>query len=457
LSVERPNDIWILVPSAEVVDWDGTTVIRDRRQGVILRLNRTAADVVRRLDGRRTVDDIVAGLAEVYEVEPEALGRDTRDLLRALQRGGLAGPTGESSPPPGPPRAGTQGPPDTPGGRAVGDHPAGDPADQPARLLNSAELELTYRCNQRCRHCFAPGPTGAAELETALLVDILGQLQRAGALRVNLTGGEVLLRPDVVDVARAGSDLGLSVTMVTNGTRMTSSLARGLAEAGVEEVEVSIHGATAETHDGFTRLAGSFTATMEGIGHIRAAGLRLSLIYVVGRHNWREYRQALFLMGSLTQNYGFSPLIYPTLAGGRGPLEYRVDDEQLAQLMRDGLYQPGGRECRAGTGAYRISPYGDVYPCPFVPRPVGDLRRRTLEEIWHDAACAAIREAPWRRPPPACQACPDLADCPRCPGLTRLEVGRYEAAHPEFCRIMRVWREVRREAEGGRDGTTVAG
>src|SRR5512143_1209457 len=127
--------------------------------------------------------------------------------------------------------------------------------------------EVTRRCNLNCVHCRAAAAQGPypGELTEPKSLEILEQIARMGKPVVILTGGEPLLREDIFDLARFGTERGLRMVMATNGTLLTPEIARKIRSSGIQRVSISLDGATAEEHDRFRQVQGAYRASLKGI------------------------------------------------------------------------------------------------------------------------------------------------------------------------------------------------
>src|SRR4030095_13084208 len=134
-------------------------------------------------------------------------------------------------------------------------------------------LELTYRCNWRCVFCYNPRHGDLQPLSVADWTDVLDDLRALGTLAVVLTGGEPLAHPEFLAIARAARTRGFAVRLFTNGSLVTDAMADELAALDLVSIEMSLHGATPETHDRTTARPGSFTALLEGVDRLKARGV----------------------------------------------------------------------------------------------------------------------------------------------------------------------------------------
>src|SRR3990172_9052307 len=135
----------------------------------------------------------------------------------------------------------------------------------------SVHFEITHRCNLGCEHCYlTEGPVGRPrptrpELSLEEIRPILDQLAEAGTLFLTLSGGEVFLRRDALDIVAHARSRGLSVTVFTTGTLLTPEAATRLADLHPLSVEVSIYSPQPEVHDRVTRIPGSHARSLRAL------------------------------------------------------------------------------------------------------------------------------------------------------------------------------------------------
>ena len=315
---------------------------------------------------------------------------------------------------------------------------------------------LTYRCNLACEHCYLDaGPTrlvgtdnfaDRSELDTDECFRVIDEIAAfAPECLTILTGGEPLLRRDILEIVGRAAERGLWVVIGTNGVRITENLARRLADAGARGLSISLDALDPDRHDGFRKVRGAWRNTVEGAGILNRAGLPFIVQTTAGSHNLGELDAiadfAHERLGAKVWNLYF---LVPT---GRGqfvsdmsPAQY---DEVLAAVYRiqrkydrrmivnakcaphyiktvlenagaeadrnamdggvgqayDGQAESGGAPaglglpqirtysggaggCPAGTHYMGIRPNGDVTPCPYLPVFAGSLRSSSLAELW---------------------------------------------------------------------------
>ncbi len=138
------------------------------------------------------------------------------------------------------------------------------------RLPLKGSIDLTYRCNNRCRHCWLWTDDGRGELSKEEIFDIVDQARAMGCREWAISGGEPMLRPDFAEIFDYITSRSRTYSLNTNGTLITPEIAQLMKRKGSKMV--ALYGATAEVHDHITRNPGSFDATMRGFELLREAG-----------------------------------------------------------------------------------------------------------------------------------------------------------------------------------------
>jgi MoaA/NifB/PqqE/SkfB family radical SAM enzyme len=218
---------------------------------------------------------------------------------------------------------------------------------------------LTLACNNACAFCpqqEARTSPGGGFFSSEAIQDRLREAARLDKT-VALVGGEPTLHPELFAFARLAREAGAEALVVqTNGRRLAySSYARGLVEAGVTAVDISLHGTTAAMHEFHTRTAGSFAQTLTGIGVARGAGLRVGVTCVLTRSNYRHAPELVRLAAARgARAVQFAPA-QQLPGGGRARA-------LAAAPRRDGASVPGRGEAgrpgagrRAAAGGERIA------------------------------------------------------------------------------------------------------
>ncbi len=200
----------------------------------------------------------------------------------------------------------------------------------PSHLLQFSEdkkpvvvWNVGQRCNLKCVHCYSHSHNReySGELSTAEGKDLIEDLARFGSPVILFSGGEPLLRKDLLDLGLLATDLGLRAVISTNGTLITPQMAGDLKRIGLSYVGVSLDGMK-ETNDRFRGVSGAFEAALNGIRNCQNAGIKVGLRFTINRRNAADISQIFDLIE--TENIPricFYHLVY----AGRGSALIRED------------------------------------------------------------------------------------------------------------------------------------
>ena len=153
--------------------------------------------------------------------------------------------------------------------------------------LQHVAWEITRSCNLLCSHCRASAHKGGyeGELTTEECFRVIDQILEVGKPMIILTGGEPLLRPDVLEIGKYAADRGLRVVMGTNGTLLNEEMAAKLKAIPVACVGVSLDFPSAARHDDFRCMIGTFDAAMSGIDNAKRAGIDIQINSTISKLN----------------------------------------------------------------------------------------------------------------------------------------------------------------------------
>jgi 12,18-didecarboxysiroheme deacetylase len=148
---------------------------------------------------------------------------------------------------------------------------------------------MTKRCNLKCVHCYAKAvdPEGVDDISTAQAKTMIDDLAAYGAPVMLFSGGEPLVRQDLVELASHATSRGMRAVISTNGTLITKEKARELKSVGLSYVGISLDGGE-EVHDHFRKVPGSFRKALEGVANCQAEGLKVGLRFTINKRNQGE-------------------------------------------------------------------------------------------------------------------------------------------------------------------------
>jgi len=303
----------------------------------------------------------------------------------------------------------------------------------------SVQLDVTYRCNERCVHCYLDH-NDYGEMTTAEIKDLLDQLAAAGVFFLVFSGGEVFLRRDFFELLEHARSLLFSVKVKTNAIMIGEKEADRLAELGLHGVQVSVYSHRPEVHDRITKVPGSLERTLAGSRLLRERGVNVIFANVLMGPNAADYPAVRSLALEMGAEYTVDPTITPMMDGQRGVLEWNIRQAELQKVMRDPALvgsvedfcaPPSGPlseqdayetlPCSAGHTACYVSPYGDVYPCVQFPLPTGNVRQQKFIDIWRYSPQFQEVRSISMGDLEGCSSCVHSATCSRCPGLAYME------------------------------------
>jgi radical SAM protein with 4Fe4S-binding SPASM domain len=177
--------------------------------------------------------------------------------------------------------------------------------------------ELTKGCNLRCIHCRATATelSSPNDLSTAKARDIIEQISDYAHPILVLSGGEPLFRTDVFELAGFATGRGLRVALATNGTLVTSEIARKIVDTGVKRVSISLDGADAATHDSFRGIPGAFENAVNGLRNLKQLGMSVQINMTIARHNSKQLPAVLELAQGLGADALHTFLLVPVGCG----------------------------------------------------------------------------------------------------------------------------------------------
>ena len=301
----------------------------------------------------------------------------------------------------------------------------------------SVQLDLTYRCNERCVHCYLDHEDHG-EMTTAEIKELLDQMADAGVFYLTVSGGEIMMRRDFFEILEHARLRTFCIKLKTNGVLIRKKEAQRLRELGVESVQISIYSHRPEVHDAITKMPGSFRQSIEAVRLLRKHGIHVDMANVLMIHNVHDYGGVKALAAELGAQFIIDPTITPMMDGDRSILSLNVDEDTLREVFHNEALAgnveqfcavpegPGQEElnslpCSAGHTACYVSPYGDVYPCVQFPLPCGNVRRTKFVDIWRYSPQLNEVRSIRLRDMLACSQCIHGGTCTRCPGLAFLE------------------------------------
>lgn len=250
-------------------------------------------------------------------------------------------------------------------------------------------LRVTMRCDLACPHCLASARQGGDELETGEWLALFRQFPEIGATKVLLTGGEPLMRPDIVRFVEALSQAGIASDLNSNLQRMTPSLMHELQKAGLSEISVSLEG-PAQVHDRMHGKPGAHAQLVDAIGWADQAGIGVDASCCLTQENCAYVEDLVDKVTSLPiRSLTFSRLLpighgfasrqavsQPDLDGYYTLIRQIAAHSPIPIRATGLLGAPRPADCGRGRSLLAIAPDGQLLGCalsddnPRVPHPL---------------------------------------------------------------------------------------
>lgn len=319
-------------------------------------------------------------------------------------------------------------------------------------LLFSACLELTYRCNEKCIHCYIDDAPvdDREELTFKDYKNILDQLRDMGCSQVLITGGEPTLKDCFLDVCKYAKKLGLILNIFTNGLHITDELFDELLVIKPNSVSVSLYAGDAKTHDSITQVKGSFDKTLKFVMALKCAGIDTFIKSVVLKKNFEHYEK-LFELGKRLNIIIGPALVIMDTHTNKEKYTMALDTEEdyksfyrmiskyhknelvdFAKIKRD----INSRLCGAGLYTISITPYGDINPCNALPIVLGNVKNTTIKKAWNNfSVLNKITDFKFKDLSKECENCTSVSACCVCLGASFYENDGKFAPCKNTCKI----------------------
>ena len=327
-------------------------------------------------------------------------------------------------------------------------------------ILSVLNCELTYACTQRCIHCYNPHHDPVQAMNGDMWCYVINQAAELGVLRLVLTGGECTSHPDFWKILECARSCNMAVTVQSNGLYFNSEekMAR-LATYFPRSYEVSVYGATAETHEKITTIPGSWKKTLKSLEYAKQFNIPIAIKSPITTLNWREAEQIADIAREFGAGHQMDLCITTQNNGGRNPLKLRVQDKEILKtLIRNEklpLYHGmeklsrqkvikrplDGPLCGAGSNSLCISPMGDVSLCGALMFSVGNVNLKKLKDIWNSNPRKVFLQTRLRKKT-VCAECDLNGYCSMCPGLSLSENGDMFAKNEFDCLCAEARKEV---------------
>jgi len=339
--------------------------------------------------------------------------------------------------------------------------------------------DITKKCNLNCKHCYAnAGAESTDDITTDQAKQIIDILDKNSVPIISFSGGEPLIRDDIFELTKYASDKGIYVGLATNGTLITPHKAKQMKKAGIKFVQISLDGATAETHDSFRGVEGMYEKTIQGIKNCVNQDFFVNVAAVGTKHNISEIPDIIRLCNELHVKWF---MLYNFVPVGRGKSilttdlspeqreslltnlysglnDYTIDVDLLStapQFARVALEHEYNNDkkvipthflnstystdlvkltefiggCGCGRFYCTIRSNGDIEPCVFFPLTIGNIFEDNFSSLWkHNPILTDLRDR--EKLEGSCGTCKYKHFCGGCRARAYGYTGNYLASDP---------------------------
>lgn len=393
-------------------DGTGTLVINASK---VIYLNETATAFAKLIMERKEAEEAVKEITGVFKVTKEKAMKDFKQILYKLNT--LAISAEDVCP-----------------FSYIGIEKI-DPFSRKSPAPFRLDLALTYRCNNKCLHCYSGKATVSRELSTEEWKKVIDRAFDLGIPQILFTGGEPTLREDLIEIIKYAEAVGLVTGIVTNGRLLKDSeYVNKLAEAGLDYAQVTLESQKPEIHDAITEATGSWNETVAGIKNLLKTTIYTNVNMTLNRKNLKYAAEIVDFFQKLgLKRFSANGLIY----AGKGvevASSFAVEEKELLPILEEirnqarhyGMqftwYTPtrycelnpialglGIKCCSACRITLCVEPDGDVIPCQSFFEKIGNILTSKWSDIWDHPICNSIRQKEYA--PEKCKECLDLSVC----------------------------------------------
>ena len=356
--------------------------------------------------------------------------------------------------------------------------------------LWSLFYETTYRCNERCIHCFNPGAAHTEqqkpqrktqELTTAEAIAMIDDAYEVGAFKVCLSGGEVLVRKDFFDLVAHIRSKRMSLTLFTNGLLLDEDALTRLAGFYPALVGMSVYSANPEIHDATTKVPGSHQRTISALRRLHSLGIRTSVKATTMDHAVQGWQLLKDLASEIGAFFQMDMQITAGNDGAREPMSLNVRSYSelvaLALTEDSSIYvdpqknfgrlfkQKDQAVCGAGRSLLSVNPEGDIYTCVAMPLAMGNVREESIKTQWRgsrygkESDQTVSRLSRWQAITLSdyheCGTHERCTWCSKCPGMGFVETGDPLAASEVQCRVASARMDTAQRLEAGESRSAI--
>lgn len=339
--------------------------------------------------------------------------------------------------------------------------------------LKSLHLEITFACNERCRHCYIPSPTKdqCPQIDKHKVFRLIDEFVEIGGKEITFSGGEPLLHPDFREMTEYASQKGLTVNIFSNLLLCDGETVDFFKQIHIGIIQTSVYSMSEALHDGVTNVRGSLRKTLSAVKHLRKEGFSVAIACPIMRDTEKSAEDVIAFARDeglplrlncqlIAQSNGDRSFVSRNRLDCACKKDFltrligydsdyvvnnllEIDPETEKHLFSDPVEFINSDICTAGVDHICVSPTGIYYPCPgWESYSLGSIDDWSLPALWYaNPGLRQLRNLNRQSAYPVCLGCKDIGFCKRCIMQSALD-GCREGFSENCCREAAVRREV---------------
>ena len=294
------------------------------------------------------------------------------------------------------------------------------------KIPYTASMEIITKCNFNCIHCYIPKHTKV--MPTSVILNTLDQMREIGVLDLMLTGGEIFLHQDVMDIVAYARSKGMRVTLFTNLSLLDENKVKRLSELYITQISTTLFSLDEMVNDNITCAQNSVVRILKNLRLLKKYGISTEVKVPVLKQN----KSAVSVIRKFCKDNGFlfnyTTSITSRTNGDKTPCSYALSQDELNDILPilEGYtntqdFWETEPVCSAICTSIHIDIDGNVSPCISFPYILGNIYETPLKKIWKEALARYEVFAIKKKDLHECGHCDLQEFCIRCPGLAYSE------------------------------------
>ncbi len=330
---------------------------------------------------------------------------------------------------------------------------------QEKNILLNVTLELLTKCNLNCIHCYIPNHSENG-LDENILDNLFKNLREMGALYLNITGGEIFLHKNIMQIIKKARLLGFSTNLLSNATLLNEDQIKELSYLHISSFGTTVFSINPRVHDSITQVNGSLNKTIANIMLLQKYNIPVEIKTPVITSNLSEIKAVEKFCNDNNFIFIPSPTITPKSNRDKSPIKLRIPDDQMDYVMgmiitnslpstEDALKEMRNEDsiCLQIKNSIFINAVGEIFPCINFYFKIGDIFSSDLKTTWYKSPERLFLLSLRKKDLQECPSCKLKQVCFHCPGQALSENGSLYACSPSAKRIAEA--EYRFNKKGG--------